>query len=150
MHHLANKQLKQIADSKLKADYGKYYASIYKFCLSRLKDDSSYVDDCVQEAFVVLYKRLLSGEEIEYTQAFLYKTASNLIKKRFAQLKREEKNISLEEIREIPSHSVDIDDRLSFEEYSKMFDVPSFRTLDITHKINNLTLPFGKYVELNV
>ena len=117
---MANKQLKQIADSKLKADYGKYYASIYKFCLSRLKDDSSYVDDCVQEAFVVLYKRLLSGEKIEYTQAFLYKTASNLIKKRFSQLKREEKNISLEEIREIPSHSVDIDDRLSFEEYSKM------------------------------
>ena len=117
---MANKASKRLADSKLQAAYTKYYSSIYKFCLSRLKDDSSYVEDCVQEAYVVLYNRLLSGEEIEYTQAFLYKTASNLIKKHFAQLRKEQNNISLEDIKELQDFSVDIDDRLSFEEYSRM------------------------------
>ena len=33
-------------------------------------------------------------------------------------------------------------------EYSALFNVPTFLTFDITHKLNNKTLPFGKYVEL--
>ena len=30
-----------------------------------------------------------------------------------------------------------------FEEYTKLFNVPGAKTLDITHKINNVTIPFG-------
>ena len=33
-------------------------------------------------------------------------------------------------------------------EYSNLFDVPTYLTNDITHKINNITLPFGKLIEL--
>lgn len=33
-------------------------------------------------------------------------------------------------------------------EYSTLFDVPTWHTLDITHKPNNITLPFGKFIEL--
>ena len=117
---MADRRTKQLADSKLKSAYSKYYASVYKFCISQLKEDYSSAQDCVQEAFIVLYKKYLSGEEIEYTKAFLLKTASNIVKKRLAQLKREQKNVDLEDVKEIISHSVDIDDRLTFEEYSKM------------------------------
>ena len=117
---MADRKAKQLADSKLKSAYSKHYASVYKFCLSRLKDDYSSVEDCVQEAFIVLYNKYLAGEEIEYAHAFLLKTASNIVKKRFAQLAREQKNIDIEDIKEITTHAVDIDDRLSFEEYSKM------------------------------
>lgn len=33
-------------------------------------------------------------------------------------------------------------------EYMKMFNVPSWHTLDITHKPNNVTIPFGKFINL--
>lgn len=33
-------------------------------------------------------------------------------------------------------------------EYSSLFNVPAWRTLDITHKPNNVTLPFGKFINL--
>ncbi|MBR5304534.1 MAG: LD-carboxypeptidase [Candidatus Gastranaerophilales bacterium] len=33
-------------------------------------------------------------------------------------------------------------------EYSELFNVPTWYTLDITHKENNVTLPFGKFIEL--
>ncbi|MBE6741502.1 MAG: RNA polymerase sigma factor [Ruminococcaceae bacterium] len=120
MHHLSDKRTKQAADSKLKTAYNQYYSSIYKFCLSRLKDDLPSVEDCVQEAFIVLYNKYLKGEEVEFVQPFLLKTASNLVKKRYAELKRELLNVDIEDVKEIITHSTDIDDRLSFEEYSKM------------------------------
>ena len=117
---MADKNLKKAADKILKEAYGKYYASIYKFCLSRLKDDSSDVEDCVQEVYLVFYNKLLGGEEIEYVQAYLFKTADNLVKKQLSRLKKRAKTLDIDEVKEIVTHSVDIDDRLSFEEYSKM------------------------------
>ena len=33
-------------------------------------------------------------------------------------------------------------------EYSNLFNVPTWHTLDITHKANNITLPFGKFINL--
>ena len=117
---MSDRNVKKVADTKLKNAYNSYYSSIYKFCLSKLKNDITYVDDCVQETFLVLYNKLLKGEEVNYTLAFLYKTADNLIKKRYAQLKKQEKEVSIDEVKNITVYSVDIDDRLTFEEYSKM------------------------------
>ena len=34
-----------------------------------------------------------------------------------------------------------------FEEYAKLFSVPTYYTFDITHKINNITLPFLKKLD---
>ncbi|MBQ9532167.1 MAG: RNA polymerase sigma factor [Eubacterium sp.] len=117
---MSNRNLKKAADNELKNAYSRYYSTLYKFCLSKLKNDVTYVDDCVQETYLVLYNRLLEGEKFEYTLAFLYKTASNLIKKRYVQLKKQENIVSIDDIREVVNHSVDIDDRLTFEEYSRM------------------------------
>jgi RNA polymerase sigma-70 factor (ECF subfamily) len=116
---LPSKAEKAKADELFKSAYNSYYSSIYKFCLSRLKNDRDSVEDCVQETFLVLYKKYLSGENVEYVLAFLFKTASNFIKKQYSQLEKKKKQVDLEEIKEIPSQSEDIDDRLTFEEYSR-------------------------------
>lgn len=68
--------------------YNEYKAPIYKMCLVKLKDKDS-AEDCMQNAFTVLYKKMLNSEEIENPRAFLYKTSGNFILKCF-----EEKNKS--------------------------------------------------------
>lgn len=110
---------KKRADELLKQAYSQHYTSIYRFCLSRLKDDRHSVEDCVQETFIVLYNKYLKGEQIEYVSAFLLQTASNFVKKRYAELEKSRKHVDIEEIKHIPSQNEDIDDRLTFEEYSR-------------------------------
>lgn len=107
------------ADGLLKEAYKKYYSDVYRFALSYLMKDRASVDDVVQETFIVLYNKYLSGEEITYTKAFLFKTANNFIKKKFREIQRESNNVSIDEITEIPAQNVDMDERLSFEEYSR-------------------------------
>lgn len=107
------------ADERFKEAYKKYYTDVYRFCLSYLLHDRASVDDCVQEVFIVLYKKYQSGEDIEYVKAFLFKTAENFIKKHLRQNVRDSKNVSIDEIIELPSQSEDLDERLSFEEYSR-------------------------------
>ena len=62
--------------------YNEYKGPIYKMCLVRLKDENS-AEDCMQNAFIVLYKKMLNKEEIENPRAFLYKTAGNFVLKCF-------------------------------------------------------------------
>ncbi|MBQ7204137.1 MAG: RNA polymerase sigma factor [Eubacterium sp.] len=109
---------KQAVDELLKKYYSAYYTSLYRFCLSRLKNNSE-VDDVTQEAFIVLYNKMLNGETIEKVYPFLLKTADNLIKRIFKERTKNSKNVTLEEVKHIPSQNEDIDDRLTFEEYSK-------------------------------
>lgn len=110
---------KKVADALLKEAYQKYYSSVYRFCLSRLKNDRDSVDDCVQEAYIALYKKYTAGETIEFVNAFLLQAASNFVKKRYKELERQQTHIDLEEVKYIPSQNEDIDDRLTFEEYSR-------------------------------
>lgn len=110
---------KSRADAQFKEAYKQYYPDVYRFCLSYLLKDRSSVDDAVQETFIVLYNKYLDGEEIVYTKAFLFKTAYNFVQKRLREQKRDIKNVSIDEIIEIPSQNEDIDERLSFEEYSR-------------------------------
>ena len=117
---MSERSLKKKADKELKDAYSRYYSSVYRFCCSKLKNDITYVEDCVQETYIVLYNKLLDGEEIQFTLAYLYKVASNLVKKRYVQLKKQEKNISIDDIKDVNTYSIDLDDRLTFEEYSKM------------------------------
>lgn len=109
---------KQQADALFKEAYNAYYTSIYRYCLAKLKDNHS-CDDVVQETFLVLYKKLLSGETIEYTRAFLYRTADNFIRKKYSEQKKAQNQVPLEEIITIPSQNEDVDERLTFEEYSR-------------------------------
>ncbi len=110
---------KNKADELFKQAYKKYYTDVYRFALSYLTKDRASVDDVVQETFIVLYNKYLNGEDILYIKAFLFKTADNFIKKKFREIQRASKNVSIDEITELPSENDDLDARLSFEEYSR-------------------------------
>lgn len=110
---------KKMADEMLSQAYKSYYSNIYRFCLTKLKNDIDNVEDVVQEAFLILYKKYLDGVKIEYVQAFLFKTTDLIIKNRYRELAKEQKQVSIEEVVHIPSQNEDIDDRLTFEQYSR-------------------------------
>lgn len=112
-------EAKKIADNLLGEAYKSYYSAIYRFCLSKLKNDRDSVEDIVQETYLVLYNKYLEGVEVKFVQAFLLKTADNLIKKRYAELSKIQNQVPIDEVVHIPSQNQDLDERLSFEEYSR-------------------------------
>ena len=83
----------------LRQSYDTYYEKIARFCNIKLKNRNE-AEDCVQECFMVYYKRILSGEEIGNTSAFLYKIADNLIKTQWRQDKKANNIIPLDEVAE--------------------------------------------------
>ena len=112
---------KKVIDERFKQIYKACYTSVYKFTLSRLKNNSHAVEDITQEAFIVLYNKMIKGAPIEYPSAFLLQTANNLIKRYFKELSKSGENITIDEVKEIPTHDIDLDAGLSFEQYSKLF-----------------------------
>ena len=92
-------QNKKWAEQLLRRAYDTYYEKIARFCNIKLKNRTE-AEDCVQECFMVYYKRILSGEEIVNTGAFLYKIADNLIKTQWRQDKKANDVISLDEVAE--------------------------------------------------
>lgn len=110
---------KKHADELLKEAYSKYYSDVYRFCMSYLTRDTASIDDCVQEAFIVLYKKYLAGEEVTYVKTFLYKTVSNCAKMKLRDIAKAQKHISIDEVIQLPSESEDMTEQLSFEEYSR-------------------------------
>ena len=59
--------------------YEKYYQALLKYCMVRLGTLNEHSADCVQEAFLIMQKRLNEGEKIEQPRPFLYKTVGNFI-----------------------------------------------------------------------
>lgn len=119
---------KKTADEKLKLAFEEHYVSLYRYCLSKLKNNEM-AEDCVQEAFLVLYNKFLSNEEIIYIKAFLMKSAQNFILKKCEEIRKNQNTVSIEEIINIPLPDEDIDDRLTFEEYSRQIS-SALSTLD--------------------
>ncbi|MCH5320992.1 MAG: RNA polymerase sigma factor [Eubacterium sp.] len=124
------KNNKKKADALFKAAYEENYVSIYRYCLSKLKDHN-VTEDCVQEVFLVLYKRYLAGEEIIYVKSFLMKTASNLVHKEFDKIKKQQETIDIDDVINIPSQNENIEERLTFDEYSRQISA-ALSTLDAT------------------
>lgn len=110
---------KAYADDMLKQAYKNYYSDVYRFCLSILMNDRESIDDCVQETFIVLYKKYLEGEKVEYVKAFLFKTVQNFVKKRLRENTKTNQYVSLEDVTELVSQNEDMDEKLSFDEYSR-------------------------------
>lgn len=71
---------KKLADKILHDCYNEYRIKLFNYCLARLGAREA-ADDCVQEAFIVFYNRLLGGEKFENPRAFLYRTADNFVKR---------------------------------------------------------------------
>ena len=67
------------ADKALEEAFENYGKALEEFCRVRLDEAGQFSNDCVQETFLVFYKRLLGGETFENPRAFLYKTANNMV-----------------------------------------------------------------------
>ncbi len=101
--------------------YKDYYESLINFARARLGEGGRFSEDCVQEAYMVFYNRLQSGEEFLYPRAFLYRTLDNIVKKQKAKIVAEEsKTVSLDS----PEGSVQIvaEDQIDCEEYIKILE----------------------------
>lgn len=106
---------KAAADEKLQEAYSMYGNLLTKYCTVRLEEAIASVDDCIQNAFLIYYNKILNGETIENPKAFLYRVADNMVKrcvseyysdaKRRADLETAE-NISVDESFE---HTADLD-----------------------------------------
>ena len=101
-------QNKKRADEQLRRAYDTYYEKIARFCNIKLKNRNE-AEDCVQECFMVYYKRILSGEEIGNTGAFLYKIADNLVKTQWRQDKKANNILPLDDLAESLSATEVID-----------------------------------------
>ena len=74
-----------------------YEPYIRKLCVFKLKSLPDYIDDCIQEVFLVFAEALNNGKNIEYPKAWLTKVANNKINDIYAQTKKEtEKFVSFE------------------------------------------------------
>lgn len=107
------------ANELLKQAYERHYSYVYKFCLSRLPKDRASAEDCAQETFLVLYKKYKAGEEIENVLAFLLQTARNFVLKQIREYEKRQNEVDIDEVINIPSQSEDLDEKLSFEQYSR-------------------------------
>ncbi len=93
----------------LKQAYEDYHEIIYKYCYSRLGEYHDLAEDCMQNAFLVYYQKLISGENIKSPKAYLYRIAENIVKKtRAKQLRRNSKIIPLDAAYDVSAPEVDL------------------------------------------
>ncbi len=94
---------KAYADKVLEEAFESFGKALEEFCRVRLGEAGQSSNDCVQEAFLVFYKRLLGGETFENPRAFLYKTANIMVlRAREEYFKNAKRSKSLEEAQDIP------------------------------------------------
>ena len=74
--------------------FRKYYRQIYNYCLIKLRAEQSAYD-CVQEVFLILYKKLNRVEATENIGLWLYRTADKVISR---YIKNNLKDISLDSL----------------------------------------------------
>lgn len=105
-----NSAVKKRADEKLKEAYSRCYLPLIKYCNVRMGDARASADDCVQEAFLVYYNRLLSGEDIENPRAYLYRTTDNFVKRAVEAYSRSlKRTVPLEDAEELESRDTPFD-----------------------------------------
>ena len=90
-----------MANSIFELIYQKYYAVILRYCRVRLHGDLQGAEDCTQEVFLILHKKLKRLTELESILPWLYRTADREIK---AYLRKHPITVDLDDIQE-PSTS---------------------------------------------
>lgn len=88
---MSRTDIKRKADKLLEEYCQNYKTSLYKYAYLRTGHDKDAAEDCVQEAFMVIYKRLCKGEEFSQPKAFLYRTVDNFVKEHLRDLQKRKK-----------------------------------------------------------
>ncbi|MGN0573909.1 MAG: RNA polymerase sigma factor [Acutalibacteraceae bacterium] len=111
---------KKRADALLQECYGQYRIKLFNYCLSRLDGSREAADDCVQEAFIVFYDKLLEGEQFENPRAFLYRTADNFVKRQKQKIAEEQRRrVPLEDVADIGVVDDEYAERLALIDYDE-------------------------------
>lgn len=113
---VSNKQ----ANEKLDLAYKEYYNDLLRFCNSRLKNQHQ-ADDCVQECFLVLYKRFLKNDEIHNVKLYLYKIADNVIKSQWRKNKKNDEIVDIDALAEVLTVNSTQFESLDFENLDEKF-----------------------------
>ena len=88
---LSHKEKQNSADKLLEEYCRQYKEILYKYAYLRTGHDKAAAEDCIQDAFMVIYRRLRKGEEFAQPKAFLYRTVDNFIKEHLRNVKKQEK-----------------------------------------------------------
>ncbi len=88
---MSGTDVKKKADKLLEEYCHQFKTSLYKYAYLRTGHDKDAAEDCVQEAFMVIYKRLCKGEEFAQPRAFLYRTVDNFVKEHLKDLQKRKK-----------------------------------------------------------
>lgn len=101
--------------------YKDYYQSLINFARARLRESSDFCEDCVQEAYMILYNRLQSGEKFENPRAFLYRTLDNIVKKQKTKILTDEMNtVSLDDTEK--TMDIAVQEEIDCEKYIKILE----------------------------
>lgn len=96
--------------------YNSYSSSIYKFCLAKLNCNEEYAQDCTQETFIVFYEKLKSGDQFKNERAFLYRTALNFVRRKYAEIqKKSESEANIDDFVELLGKTDNTDYKLDYE-----------------------------------
>jgi len=94
-YHSANRN-KEVAKLNYENTYEeitrRYYQAIYNYCQVRLKDGYA-AEDCTQDVFLLLYRKMNKLKLSENIRAWLYRTADRIIKN---YRKNQSKDISID------------------------------------------------------
>ena len=88
---MSGTNIKKKADKLLEEYCQNYKTSLFKYAYLRTGHDKDAAEDCVQEAFMVIYKRLCKGEEFSQPKAFLYRTVDNFVKEHLKDIEKRRK-----------------------------------------------------------
>lgn len=109
---------KKYINAQIQECYDKYRIKLFNYCLSRLNGSREAADDCVQEAFIVFYNKLLDGNQFEDPKTFLYRTANNFVKRQKQKDARElKRQVPLESAEDISVTDEKYDERLDLIDY---------------------------------
>lgn len=86
-----SKENKKTADKLLEEYCRQYKELLYKYAYLRTGHDKTAAEDCVQDAFMVIYRKMKKGEEFAQPKAFLYRTVDNFVKEHLRNVKKQQK-----------------------------------------------------------
>lgn len=89
-YHSANRN-KEVAKLNYENTYEeitrRYYQAVYNYCQVRLKDEYA-AEDCTQDVFLLLYRKMNKLKLSENIRAWLYRTADNVIRNHRRKIKK--------------------------------------------------------------
>lgn len=86
-----SKENKKKIDKLLEEYCRQYKELLYKYAYLRTGHDKAAAEDCVQDAFMIIYRKMKKGEEFAQPKAFLYRTVDNLIKEHLRSVQKQQK-----------------------------------------------------------